>query len=124
MRFARRNRSALIVVAVLLVANVLVLRQYQLNASAHRELREDLILLSETGHPKEAERTYEKLVPRLQHLSDQALLDELARTGALVDEKTPQTDNLVWKYHLAVKRYLEKRAEQRLARAMKRAERE
>lgn len=124
MRFARRNRSALIVVAVLLVANVLVLRQYQLNASAHRELREDLILLSETGHSKEAARTYEKLIPRLRQLSDQALLDELTRTAALVDEKTPQTDSLVWKYHLAVKRYLEKRSEQRLARAMKRAERE
>ena len=124
MRFARRNRSALIVVAMLLVANVLVLRQYRLNASAHRELREDLILLSEAGHSKEAAWTYEKLVRDLPRLSDQMLLDELGRTGALVDEKTPHSDNLVWKYHWVVKRNLEKRSQQRLARAMKRAGRE
>ena len=124
MRFARRNRSALLVVAVLLVANMLVLRQYRVNASAHRELREDLILLSEAGHSKEAAWTYEKLVQDLPRLSDQALLDELGRTGALVDEKTPQLDNLVWKYHWAVKRNLEKRSEERLARALKRAERD
>ena len=121
MRFARRNRSVLIVVAVLLVANVLVLRQYRLNASAHRELREDLILLCEAGRSKEAARTYEKLVGDLPRLTDQALLDELGRTGALVDEKKTQLDNLVWKYHWAVKRYLEKRSEQRLAQAIKRA---
>ena len=124
MRFARRNRSALLVVAVLLVANALVLRQYQVNASAHRELREDLILLCEAGHSKQAEWTYEKLVQHLPRLTDQALLDELGRTGTLVDEKTPHLDNLIWKYHWAVKRNLEKRSEQRLARAIKRAERD
>jgi hypothetical protein len=124
MHFARRNRFALIVVGVVLMANAMVLRQYQLNASAHRELREDLILLCESGQRKQAEWTYQKLVQRLPRLSDEALLDELARTAAVVDEKTAQPDNLVWKYHWAVKRNLETRSEQRLARAIKRAERE
>jgi hypothetical protein len=123
-RFARRNRFALMVVAVLLIANVLVLRQYQLNASTHRNLREDLILLYETGHSKEAGRIYEKLVQRLPQLTNQALIDELGRTRTLVDEKASQQDNLIWKYHWAVKRNLEKRAEQRLAGAIKRAERD
>lgn len=124
MRFARRNRWALIVVAVLLVANVLVLRQYQLNASAQREMREDLILLCETGHTKPAQLMYQKLVQGLSGLSDQALLEELARTARFVDESKTQSDNLVWKYHWAVKRTLETRSGQRLARAIKRAEHE
>jgi hypothetical protein len=124
MRFARRNRFALMVVGVLLIANALVLRQYRLNDSAHRELREDLIVLSEKGHPKQAEWTYQKLVQGLPSLTDEALLEEITRTGALVDEKTPQLNSLVWKYHWAVKRNLEKRSEQRVARAIKRAERE
>ena len=112
------------VLAVLVIVNVLLLRQYQWNATVQRELREDLILLSATGHVKPAERMYQKLVIRLPSLSDEMLMEELARTGTLVDEKTTQLDNLVWKYHWAVKRNLEKREDQRLARALKRAEKE
>jgi hypothetical protein len=64
------------------------------------------------------------LVQRLPQLTNQALIDELGRTRTLVDEKASQQDNLIWKYHWAVKRNLEKRAEQRLAGAIKRAERD
>jgi hypothetical protein len=124
MRFARRNRFALIFLGVLLVANFMVFRQYQVNASAHSELREDLILLCEKGHSKQAQWTYQKLVQTLPKLPDQALIDELQRTSGVVDEKTMDSDNLVWKYHWAVKRHLEERSEQRVARAIKRAERE
>lgn len=124
MRFARRNRFALIVIAVLLIGNVLALQQFWVNGSLHRQLREDLILLHDKGHIKEAERVYQKLVPSLPRLPDGALIDDLARTAGLVNEKTLQLDNIVWKYHWAVKQNLEKRSEQRLARAMKRAEQE
>ena len=122
MRFIRRNRSALLVVAVLLLAGILVLRQYQINASAHQEQLEDFILLVQKEQRAPAEHVYQQLVQSLPRLSYLALVHDLRRTRDLVDPNVPASDNLIWKYHWAVKRYLDKEAEQRLAQALQRTQ--
>ena len=122
MRFARRNRSALLVVAVLLLASILVLRQYQLNALAHQEQLEDFILLVQKEQRGPAEHVYQQLVQSLPRLSYLALVHDLRRTRDLVDPNVPAADNLIWKYHWAVKRSLEKEAEQRVSRVIQRTQ--
>ena len=47
-------------------------------------------------------------------MSDRALVQDLLRTSTVVDTKTPQLDNLVWKYHVSVRNELKQRAEKRL----------
>jgi len=85
-------------------------------------MREDFILLHDQGRPKPTEHLYQLLVQQLPKLSDKALLDDYQRTVLLVDPKVQQPDNLVWKYHWAVRQHLNRRAEQRVARALQHAE--
>jgi hypothetical protein len=122
MRFARRNRSALLVVSVLLLASILVLRQYQLNASAHQEQVEDFILLVQKEQRGPAEHVYQQLVQSLPRLSYLTLVHDLRRTRDFIDPNVPASDSLIWKYHWAVKRYVDKEAEQRVARAVQRTQ--
>jgi hypothetical protein len=122
MRFLRRHRFVLSFLAVLAVCSGLVVRQFLANQSAHVERREDFILLQQKGHAQPAQRLYQLLVQELPDLPDAILWDDLQRTLMLVDPKTQQPDNLIWKYHWAVKQYLDRRAEQRVARALKRME--
>jgi hypothetical protein len=121
MLFLKRHRFALLCLAVTLLASILVVRQFLANESAHSTLREDLILLVEKGKNQEADHVYQKLVTRLSSTSDKALLDDLQRTGLLLDSKAQDPSGLVSKYHAAVKQYLEKRSEKRLAAALQRA---
>jgi hypothetical protein len=122
MRFLRRYRYVLFFLAVLVVCSLLVIRQFLANQSAHVERREDFILLHEKGHAKLTERLYQRLVQEIPDLPDTILLDDLQRTLMLVDPKVQQPDNLIWKYHWAVKQHLNKRAERRVARAIEEAE--
>jgi hypothetical protein len=55
----------------------------------------------------------------LEKLPNRILLDDFQRTLVLVDPRTQQPDNLVWKYHWTVSNELEKRSEATLARALK-----
>ena len=121
MLFFRRHRFALLCLAVILLASILVVRQFLANDSAHLMLREDLIVLVEKGRNQEAEHVYQKLVTRLASASDKALLDDLQRTSLLLDSKAQDPSGLLSKYHSAVKQYLEKRSEKRLAAALQRA---
>jgi hypothetical protein len=121
MLFLKRHRFALLCLAVIFLASILVVRQFQANESAHSTLREDLILLVEKGKNQEAEHVYQKLVTGLSSTSDEALLDDLQRTSLLLDSKAQDPSGLVSKYHAAVKQYLEKRSEKRLAAALQRA---
>ena len=100
----------------------MVVRQFLANQSAHVEVREDFILLQERGEAKACDGLYQELIQGLANLSEQNLVDDLQRTSLLVDVKTQDRDNPVWKYHVSVKKELEKRSEQRLARALKRGE--
>jgi len=122
MRFLRRNRYILVFFIVLILCDLLFLRQLQANQSRHIDLREDFILLTQKGHITPAQHLYQVLVQSLSRLPNSALLDDYQRTLSLVDPNTQHPDNLVWQYHWAVKQHLEKRAESRLPTALKRAE--
>jgi hypothetical protein len=112
----------LIFLAVLVLAAVLILRQYFANRSAHIEMREDFILLHNKGHQKETVRLYQFLMQDLRRLPLPSLIDDFERTGGLVNTNKPDLENLVWKYHIGVRNELERRAEARVAEAIKRAD--
>jgi hypothetical protein len=123
MRFLHRYQYLLCFLAVLVLGCVLVLRQHIANQSAHLELREDFILLREKGEAGACDGLYQQLVQELAGLDEKSLVDDLQRTSLLVDPKTPDVANPVWKYHVSVKKELQKRSEQRLARILSRADR-
>lgn len=123
MRFFRRHQYVLCFLAVLFFSSVMVVRQIARNQAEHVQLREDFILLDENGESKPEERLYQMLIEELPGLDEKALVDDLQRTAMLVDPKAPQTDNLIWKYQVSVKNELQKRSEQRLARARQEASR-
>jgi len=100
----------------------MVLRQFMANQSAHVELREDFLLLHERGEARACDALYQQLVKALAGLDEKSLVDDLQRTRLLVDPKTPDVDNLVWKYYVSVKNELRRRSEQRLSRALGRSE--
>ena len=122
MQFLRRNRYLLCFAAVLVLSSVMVLKQFLANESAHVEMREDFLLLSDRGEVKSSERLYQLLIQQLPDLNDKSLVDDLERTAMLLDPKTPAPDSLVWKFNVSVKNELRNRAEQRVARALERAQ--
>ena len=99
----------------------MVLWQFMANQSAHVQRREDFILLHDRAEKKACERLYQLLIQELPDLSERSLVDDLERTSLLVNPKTPDLDNLVWKYYVSVKNELQKRAERRVERALKEA---
>jgi hypothetical protein len=115
MQFLRRNRFALLTLAVLVFASVMVVQQYLAGQAAHTQRVEDFLLLHESGEQKSCEHLYQVLVQQLPRLNDRALVQDLQRTAMFVDLKTPQLDNLVWKYHVSVNNELKQRAKKRLA---------
>ena len=118
MRFLRRNQYVLCFVAVLVLSSVLVVNQFMANQSAHVERREDFILLHERAETKATERMYQLLIQELPALSDRSLADDLQRTAMLVNPKSSELDNLVWKYYVSVKNELQKRSERRITRVL------
>ncbi len=120
MQFFRRHQYLLMFLAVLVLSCVLVLKQFTANQNAHFELREDFILLHQRGEAKASEQLYQELIERLPKVDEKGLLDDLQRTSQLVDSKSPDINNFLWKYHVSVKKELERRSEQRLSHALKR----
>ena len=116
MRFLRRNIYPLLFCAVLALSSVLVVQQYLRNLSAHTERREDFIALTQAGHTKLAEHLYQVLIQTFPKLSDSALWEDAQRTGGIIDQKTPQPQSLIWKYHFTVRNELAWRTKRRLAR--------
>jgi hypothetical protein len=114
MQFLRRNRFALLIVAVSFFSAVMVVQQHLANQSAHAQQVEDFLLLHERGETKPCEHLHQVLVQRLPHLNDRDLVQDLQRTAMVVDAKAPQMHNLVWKYHVSVRNELKHRAEKRL----------
>src|SRR5688572_10709606 len=115
MQFLRRNRFALLTVAILIFSSVMVVRQYLANQPTHTRHVEDFLLLHQRGEEKPCTHLYQLLVQQLPHLDDRALVQDLRRTAMIVDPKTPQLDNLIWKYHVSVNNELKQRSEKRLA---------
>ncbi len=122
MQFLRRHQYLLCFLGVLVLASVLVVRQFLANQAAHVELREDFLLLHERGEATACDALYEKLIEALPELDEKSLVDDLQRTRLLIDPKTPDVSNLVWKYYVSVKKELEHRSERRLARVLGRSE--
>jgi hypothetical protein len=114
MQFFRRNRFAIHTVAVLALACVLVTRQYWVNRSIHTGQVEDFLLLYERNEAKASEHLYQVLIQRLPQIADRELVQDLQRTAMVIDPKTPQVENLVWKYHVSVNNELKRRAEKRI----------
>ncbi len=114
MQFLRRNRYALLTVAVLIFSSVMVVHQALTNQSAHARQVEDFILLSERGDRQSCEHLYQMLIQELPRINDRDLVQDLERTALEVEPKTPQPDNLIWKYHVSVKNELKHRTETRL----------
>jgi hypothetical protein len=100
----------------------MVVRQIYANQSRHSELREAFILLDSKGYKPQAQRLYQRLISELEQLPNRSLLDDYQRTLMVVDPRTQQPENLVWKYHWTVSNELEKRSEGTLKRALKLAE--
>jgi hypothetical protein len=124
MRFIRRNQYLLLFASVLVLASVMVLRQFAANQSAHVEMREDFFVLCGRGETKASERFYQLLIQQLPKLNDASLAGDLERTAMLVNSKTLAPGSLIWKYHVSVNNELHKRAEQRIARSLQQAERQ
>jgi hypothetical protein len=124
MHFLKRHRFSLLCLAVLSCASVLVIQQFLAAETAHFNLREDMIVLFEKGKTGEAEHVYQRLVENLSTVTDKALVDDYQRTTMLLQGKAENTSSLIYKYHWAVKQYMEKRSEQRLALAEQRAARD
>jgi hypothetical protein len=99
-----------------MLASTMVTRQLLANQAAHVEQREDFILLHERGNKEWCERYYQRLIQELPELTVKALADDLQRTTLLVDADAPDLESLVWKYHVGVRKELQRRSDQRLAR--------
>ncbi|HTI97978.1 MAG TPA: hypothetical protein VL527_03665 [Dongiaceae bacterium] len=121
MQFLRRNRFLLFVLAVLVFSDVMVLRQFIANESAHFERREDFILLHDMGKDVPAARLYQRLIQELPNLSEATLVSDFERTGMLVDSAKLGKDDLVWKYYVSVKNEMRQRSERRLVGALQEA---
>lgn len=121
MRFLRRHQFFLVFAGVLVLCSVLVVRQYMADQSAHVDLREDLILLDDGGHPRGAERLYQLLIQQLPGLPDRALIADEQRLAFLFLQKKPSEEDLVWKYYVSVQNELRQRNDRRIARALRRA---
>jgi hypothetical protein len=121
MRFPRRHRYLLIFSFVLILCSFMVIREYLAREWAHVDLREDFILLHQKGLLPQTERLYQLLIQDLPSLPDRSLLDDYSRTQSLVDATETPKDDLVWKYSISVKNELDRRLDERVARALKRA---
>ena len=102
----------------------MVVRQFLANQSAHSERREDLILLHDRGEAKATAWLYQRLIQELPGLSERSLVEDLARTGMVIDPKKPELDNLVWKYYVSVKKELQRRADHRIERVIAKAQKQ
>ena len=121
MRFLKRHQFFLAFVAVLVLCSVMVIRQFLANQWQHVDLREDFILLHDQGHAREGERLYQMLIQELPQLPDRVLIADQERFTLLFLSQKPAPDDLLWKYSVSVQNELQRRSDQRVARALKRA---
>jgi hypothetical protein len=114
MQFVQRNRYFLLTVAVLFLAALLAVRQQMINSSSHAREVEDFLLLHDRNEIKACEHIYQVLIQQLPRLPERDLVLDLERTAMVVDPKTPQLQNLVWKYYVSLNNELRHRSEKRL----------
>lgn len=122
MRFLKRHQFFLAFVVVLLFCSVMVIRQYLANQWKHTDLREDFILLDDQRHTQAAARLYQVLIQELPSLPDRELIADQQRLTVLFLSQKPPPEDLLWKYYVSVHNELRLRTNQRVVRALKRAE--
>ncbi len=115
-RFLRAYPCLVGFVGALVLGSVMLVHRFDGNSSAHAQLREDFLLLHERGEAKTCDVLYQQLIEALPSQDDRSLLEDLQRTRFLVEPTKPDVANVVWKYYVSVKKELEQRSEQRLAR--------
>jgi hypothetical protein len=98
--------------AVILFSAVMAVRQFSVNQSRHAEMREALIFLHERGYNTEAQRVYTQLLLKMQKEPTRHLVDDLQRTSAVAPTNQSASTNVLVRYHLSVKKELEKRFQQ------------
>jgi hypothetical protein len=95
--------------AVLLFSAVMAVRQFSVNQSNHAEMREALIFLHERGYNTEAQKVYTQLLLRIEKEPTRHLVDDLQRTSGVAPTNQSASTNVLVRYHLSVKKELEKR---------------
>ena len=121
MSFLKRHRLFLLFIIVFSICGVLVIRQYRVNRWKHVDLRENFILLHNENHPNADARLYQVLIQELPFLPDRELIADEQRLDLLFQPQKPSPDDLLWKYYVSVQNELQRRAPQRVARALKQA---
>lgn len=124
MQFLRRNRYPLLILAVLLLSAMLAVRQQQINSSSHARRVEDFLLLHDRNEATARDHIYQILIQELPRLGERDLVSDLERVAMIIDPKTPQMENLVWKYYVSVNNELRHRSEKRLQALLKTAGKE
>ena len=122
MRLLWERKFILATIAILLFSAVMTVRQITENQSRHAELREAFIFLHNTGHRKEAERLYARLLWDLKDEPTRHLIDDLGRTSIVAPTNESSATNILVRYHMTIQREIGKRFEKQYLRAREVAE--
>jgi hypothetical protein len=122
MRFIRERKFLLAMAVVLIFSGVMAVRQFIENQTNHAEWREAFIFLHGKGHNAEAEKLYARLLWNLQHEPTRHLIEDLQRTSLIAPTNQSPSTNILVRYHITIKRELEKRFEQEYLKARKLSE--
>ena len=122
MRHTRERALVFGSFVVLLLCAVLTVRQVLQNQSRHAELREAFIFAHSKGMNKEAERLYNRLKYDMPDEPTRHLIEDLMRTTPITPTNQGPVTNALVRYHLWVKREVEKRVEQEFVRKQESAE--
>jgi hypothetical protein len=111
MRFVRERKFLLAMAVALVFSAVMAVRQVVANQSRHSELREAFILLQSKGHVAEAHELYSQLIFALPDEPTRHLVEDIQRTSGIAPTNEAPTTNMLVRYHISVKKELEKRLE-------------
>jgi hypothetical protein len=122
MRFIRERKFLMALAAVLIFSGVMAVRQVIQNQSRHAELREAFIFLHSRGHNAEAEKIYTKLLWNLKTEPTRHLVQDVERTASIAPTNQSPSTNILVRYHITIKKELEKRFEDEYLKARKLSE--
>jgi hypothetical protein len=119
MRFVRRYSAAVLFVAVLIFCAVKVIGQFQANEARHVEMRENFLLLYESGHVAESDFFLQRLIYVLPEQADKVLFDDYQRVATIVSTNIQSIDDPLYRYRASLNEQIKKRSSARLERALK-----
>lgn len=112
MRYARERSLVFASAAVIFVSAVMVVQQVIHNQSRHAEMREAFIYFHSKGYHAEAQRLYTRMVLNLQDEPTRHLIDDLQRTSSIAPTNQSASTNILVRFHVSIRKELEKRFEQ------------